>query len=49
MVPELLEKAQRMVPDATLILGDVHDSSLVAPASQDVIFMCGELSIFESF
>jgi len=49
VVPELLEKAQRMVPDATLILGDVHDSSLIAPASQDVIFMCGVLSIFESF
>ena len=49
VVPELIDKATRMVPDANLILGDVHNGSLVASVSQDIIFMCGVLSIFDSF
>lgn len=49
VVPQLLEKARRMVPDAGFILADVHEKAAIDPHSQDVIFMCGVLSIFDTF
>lgn len=49
VVPSLLKKARVMVPDAHFIEADVHDRKAIGAKSQDVIFMCGVLSIFDRF
>jgi ubiquinone/menaquinone biosynthesis C-methylase UbiE len=49
VVTDLVEKAKKMVPGATFLLADVQENSSIAESSQDAIFMCGVLSIFDSF
>jgi SAM-dependent methyltransferase len=49
VIPSLLERARRMVPGARFVTADVHDGKAIEPQSQDAIFMCGVLSIFDRF
>ena len=49
IVPELLEKARRMVPNAVFRDGSVLDKELLAPDSADMSFMNGVHTVFDDF
>lgn len=49
VIPELLEKAKEKVPGIEFRFGSVLDKTLLPPASVDVAFMTGVLSIFDEF